>query len=190
MAPQRVWRLGLDGGTTTVACMISFQSVTASPCAAPAPYRTQAVTIEMPSRLLMRFIVRVLSSDREFPLRAPAPRRYARTFPNRDALSVEGRRGSRALLPLFRAPVPKHAAAWPFRSTPQKALGIVLYPSQRIQGQGPGPEGARSNDGICARGAWSDRTSVFFRGPRPAVRPATPRSPEFFLVLARPPRAD
>src|SRR5262245_2490665 len=34
IALQRVWKLGLVGGTATVACMISFQSVTASPCAA------------------------------------------------------------------------------------------------------------------------------------------------------------
>src|SRR5262245_55319891 len=190
MAPQRVWRLGLDGGTTTVACMISFQSVTASPCAAPAPYRTQAVTIEMPSRLLMRFIVRVLSSDREFPLRAPAPRRYARTFPNRDALSVEGRRGSRALLPLFRPPVPKHAAARPFRSTPQKALGLSCTPVREFRAKGPAPRGPAPMMGSAHGAPGRTGLRCFFRGPRPAVRPATPRGPEFFLVLARPPRAD
>ena len=30
IAPQRVWKLGLVGATDTVACMIAFQSVTAS----------------------------------------------------------------------------------------------------------------------------------------------------------------
>src|SRR4051812_2065266 len=57
MAAHRAWKKGLVGGADTVACMIAFQSVTASACAAPAPARTNVATIGMQSLLAMRFIV-------------------------------------------------------------------------------------------------------------------------------------
>src|SRR4051812_15818658 len=77
MAAQRAWKKGLVGGADTVACIIAFQSVTASACARPAPRRSDAATIGMQSRLWMHFIEGVLSWDREFPFSAPATRRNA-----------------------------------------------------------------------------------------------------------------
>ncbi len=44
IAPQRAWKKGLVGGAATVACMIAFQSVTASACVAAAG-KAEASTI-------------------------------------------------------------------------------------------------------------------------------------------------
>src|SRR3954470_7187451 len=101
IAGERAWKKGLAGAT--VACMIAFQSVTASACVAAGAYKAQAATMGMPSRLLMRFIGHVLSLGKESPCGAPAPRRSAsfasrrqaaRRLPSpRSVVVQDGRRG-------------------------------------------------------------------------------------------------
>src|SRR3954447_8320098 len=68
IAAERAWKKELVGGTATVACMIAFQSVTASACTGLAATRTHVATIGMQNRLLMQFIVACPFLGRKVPL--------------------------------------------------------------------------------------------------------------------------